>query len=230
MAWPTNKTLNIDKAPDTEVKPGEEKVPEKTIAEQIAEAVAPFKEGFETMRAELETLRKPKPTPVAPTEPVSVLEDENAAFATRLMPVIAKQWEIEARMVFADVEKEYRNAGFGDLLDESRAKIVTKLERTDLARYDQDRKIAVPLRGDPDVIRSVIDMVIGEAVRTKGIKYRGGKEANFFLEDGTGESNFIERKPAASEGLTAKQVQFAKKMKIPVEQYRDSAKKLDFVV
>src|SRR5215468_4797057 len=120
MSWPSTKTLDLNKPKDTEVKPGEEKPPEKTIAEQIAEAVAPFKEGIETMRAELETLRKPKAPPVAPTEPTSVLDDENAAFAQRLTPILAKQWEIEARMVRDEVEKEYEAAGFGDLLKENR--------------------------------------------------------------------------------------------------------------
>ena len=227
MAWPSTKTLDIDK----EVKPGEEeKPPEKTPAELIAESLGPLTEGLNTLRSEFEALKRPKPAPVVPNEPPSVLEDENAAFATRLMPVIAKQWEIEARMVFADIEKEYRNAGFGDLIDENRAKIINSLERTDLARFDQDRKIAVPLRGDPDIVRGILDQVLGQAVRTKGIRYRGGKEANFFLEDSTGETSFIERKHPETEGLSPKQVQFARKMKIPIADYQKSAKKLDFVV
>lgn len=233
MAWP--KILSGDKGEpkakpgdNPEVKPGEEVEPEKTIADQIAEAVGPLKEHITKLEGELAEAKKPK-REVAKPEVASVLEDEDAAFNQRLTPILAKQLEIEARIARDDVEREYRQQGFGDLWDNNRKEIEKILSDTDLVRFDVESQRPVPHRGNPDLIRNVVDMVIGRAARKEGIRY-SSKDKKFFLEDASsGEPSFISRRAETGAGLTKKQIEAAKRLGIPVEKYKEAASKLNFV-
>jgi hypothetical protein len=234
MAWP--KVLTGTKNdegkgkpdPNPEVKPGEgDTPPEKSVADLIAEAVGPLKDHIGKLEADLAEAKKPKPSGAAP-DPVSVLDDENAAFNQRLTPILAKQLEIEARIARDDVEKEYRKQGFGDLWDKNRTEIEKILMNTELVRLDPSTQRPVPFRGDYDHIRDVADMVIGRTARKEGIRY-DAKENKFFLEDATsGEANFLGKKDV-SKGLTKKQLEAAKRFGIPIEKYKDSVDRLDFV-
>lgn len=233
MAWP--KIMSGDKTPasakagdNPEVKPGETPAEEKSIADQIAEALGPYQAKVAALETELAEAKRPKKPVETPTV-ASVLDDEDTAFQQRLTPIMAKQLEIEARIARDDVEKEYRNQGFGDLWEKNRKEIEDTLKGADLVRFDAATNQAVAHRGDPNFIRNVVDMVIGRAARKEGMRY-SAKENKFFLEGADGsDPTFIERAKGPGEGLTRKQVEAAKRFGIPTDKYRDAASKLNFV-
>jgi hypothetical protein len=211
---------------DAEKKVDANKPPEKTPAELIADALKPVTEGFASMRAEIDEL-KVKTAPKGHAEIPSVLDDEDGAFNTRLTPIMAKTLEMEARMAKDDVEKEYRQLGFGDLWDENRKEIDTFLAKTQLVAPDEKGQPAA-LRGNPEYIRNVADMMIGKAVKKGGVKF-DGKDKRFFLEDTTGDGTIITRKVAENEGITKKQLAAAARFGIPIADYKKAAGKLNFV-
>jgi hypothetical protein len=228
MAW--MKTLTKDneppKPPDPENKP--DKPAEKSLADVIAESLRPVTEQLTSLRSELDSMKAGPPKPAAASpEMTSVLDDENAAFAQRLTPVLARTYEIEARIARDEVEREYRNLGFGDLWEQNRKDIEDFLNNSALVTQDGSGKV-VPLRGDPNFVRNVADMVIGRATRKSGIRY-DGKDKRFFLEDATGETNLLAKRPLDGEGLSKKQIEAAKRFGIPVKGYAEAMKKLDFV-
>ena len=224
MAWP--KILSKeDKVPDPEKKP-DEKPPDKPIADIIAESLKPLTEGFASLSRQFEELRKPPEPPrkVEPSEIPSVLDDENAAFGARLTPVISNQLSLEARLVRDDIEKEYRALGFGELWDQHRAEINKMLEDANLVAQDASGKV-VTLRGNPEYVRNVADMVIGRAARKGGIKFNGEK-SSFFLEDASGSAD--KNVPTSdTEGLTKRQLRAAQNFGIPAKDYKASLAKLE---
>lgn len=228
MAW---KKMFGDTEKESEVanpeKKPDDKPVEKSIAEVIADSLKPFSETLASIKSDVDAL-KTKPAPKERPETPSVLDDEDGAFATRLTPIMAKQLELEARMAKDDVEREYRNLGFGDLWDENRKEIEDFLAGAALVAQDAQGK-PVPLRGNPDFIRNVADMVIGRTARKGGIRF-DGKDKKFFLEDTTGDGggNSMRRK-LDTDGLTQKQIEAAKRFGIPVTEYKKAAGKLDFV-
>jgi regulator of replication initiation timing len=228
MAW--DKMFTKDKK-ETEVPNNPEKKidapPEKTVAEVIAESLKPLTESVASLTAQVTELKKPAEVKT-PIEKKSVLEDEDEAFNQRLTPILAKTLEMEARMAKDDVEKEYKNLGLGDLWDANRKEIDDFLFSTALVSQDANGK-PVPLRGNPEYIRNVADMVIGRTARKSGIRF-DGKDKKFFLEDATGDGANLERRhPLEQEGITAKQIAAAKRFGIPIKDYAAAAKKLDFV-
>lgn len=228
MAWGRKAEEPKPAAGDPEVKPGEKKEDEKDIATIIAEALRPYGEQITSMRADLDAMKAPKPVASGAPEIPSVLDDENGAFNARLTPVLAKVYESEAKMVANDVEREYRSAGYGDLWDENRAAINKELENTPLVRQDATTNKIIPHRGDPEYIRKVADMIIGQAVRKGLLKY-DGRNKNFFLEDATGDQSIIGRKPLESDGLSKKQIEAAKRFGIPLADFKKAKDRLDFV-
>jgi len=228
MAWEKIFTKDKKEADlsNPEKKP-EDKAPEKPIAEIIAESLKPLTEGMASLRTEIDGM-KAKPAPKERAEVASVLDDEDTAFAQRLTPIMQKTLEMEARMARTDVETEYRNLGFGDLWEENRKEIDEFLNNSALVSQDAQGK-AVALRGDPNYIRNVVDMVIGRTARKGGIRF-DGKDKKFFLEDTTGDGGGnLSRKRLDSEGLTNKQIEAAKRFGIPIAEFAKAAKKLDFV-
>jgi hypothetical protein len=230
MAWKkmfgANESEKENEVPDNIEKKNENKPPEKTPAELIAEALKPVTEGFAAMRTEIDAL-KVRTTPKNAPEIPSVLEDEDGAFNTRLTPIMAKTLEMEARMAKDDVEKEYRQLGFGDLWDENRKEIDGFLAKTQLVAPDEKGQPAA-LRGNPEYIRNVADMMIGKAVKKGGVKF-DGKDKRFFLEDTTGDGTIITRKVAEGEGITKKQLEAAKRFGMSIADYRKASGKLNFV-
>ena len=222
--WPNKVPEN--KLPEPEVKP-----PDKTIAEQIAEGLKPFGESFEQFRGTLEQrlakleeqTRKPEPAerPADAGQPVSVLDDENVAFAQRLTPLLARQLEVESRLVRQDIREEYRKAGYGDLWTAHEKKINEILDKSALVTAD-----GKPFRGDPQYVRNVVDMVFGQAAREAGMRF-DGKGKGFFLETGsTGEPTMPS---AEADGLTEAQRKLLGKMGVPLDKGREVAKKMTFV-
>lgn len=228
MAWP--KTLFPDKKEevvptDPEKKVEEKKAaPEKSPAEIIAESLKPLTEAVTGLRAELDEL-KVKTTPKEKREITSVMENEDEAFNTRLTPIMERQLATEARIAKDDVEKEYRKAGYGDLWDENRKDIDEFLGQAQLVTVNAKGE-SVLLRGNPEYIRNIADMMIGRAVKKGGVKF-DGKDKKFFLEDTNGDG--IVRTEKTADGITKKQLDAAKRFNIPIEDYRKAMSKLKYV-
>lgn len=233
MAWPKAKTiLGLDDkkendVPDPEKKPEvKTKEPEKSPAELIAEAVKPFQETISALQGQIEEL-KVKTTPREKREVTSVLENEDEAFNQRMTPIMVKTLELEAKSNLRDVEAEYRKNGWGDLWDENRKDIEDFLSRAQLVTNNEKGEV-VALRGNPEYIRNVADMVIGRAVKKGGVRF-DAKDKKFFLEDATGDETVITRKEKATDGITKSQLKAAARFGLPIEDYKKAAAKLKFV-
>jgi hypothetical protein len=205
------------------------KVVEKTPAELIAEALSPFKTQLDTISTKFDNLEKnavTRPTPEARAEerhePTSVLDDENAAFAQRLTPVLVRQFEMESRMVRGEIRAEYQKDGYGELWDKYEADINKVLEGSPLVTAE-----GKPLRGDPDYIRNVVDMVFGREARKAGMRF-DGKSKGFFLESGSNGSDNGNHGPV-DDGLSEGQRKVFGRMKVSPEDAKKVMGKLKFV-
>jgi hypothetical protein len=224
MMWPLKKEEPVV------TKPDENKPPEKTPAELIAESLKPLTDSMAAMRAEMAEMRKPpEPVrqPVKPEDPPSVLDDENAAFATRLTPIVQRTFEIEARMAKDEVRREYEAMGFGDLWRENAKVIDETLEATGLVTQNAQGQF-VAQRGNPQYIRNVADMVIGRAARAGGLKHDSSKKT-FFLEDTNASDPGRKPEVNESEGLSKKQIDAAKRFGIPLADYKKSLGSLEII-
>lgn len=209
---------------------GDQKPPEKSIAEQIAEGMAlamkPLNEAIAAQNERFNKIeeqtkpREPKPH-VDPQEPTSVLDDENLAFAQRMTPLLARQLELESRIVRNDVKVEYDKAGYGELWEQFETEINNMIESAPLATND-----GKPLRGDPQYVRNVVDVILGRAARKAGMRF-SGKTKGFFLESANGSAENTSIGPA--DGLTDNQRKVMSRMGIPLDKAKDVIKKLHFV-
>lgn len=235
MGWPFPKKEE-QMTNNPEVKPAEnppksEKSVAEMIAESLKEGLRPVQEGFAALRQDIDEVKKrtepkaPKEPP-KPTEIPSVLDDENVAFNVRMAPIMQRQLELEARQARNDVKMEYIAEGYGDIWKEYEKQIDERLQGSSLVRQREDGQI-VPLRGDPEYIRNTVRMLFGEAAMKGGIKFDTGKKT-FFLEGAGGGSESAEHAKDA-EGLTAKQLAFAKKIGLTPEQMKKSVARLEFV-
>lgn len=228
MTWP------FDKPPDkdpTQVgdkdKPNPDAKVEKTPAELIAEALSPLRDSFEKMNSRFDAIeqnmvKKPEPRENAERiEPVSVLDDENAAFAQRIGPVLLQQFEMSARLNRNEVKNEYISAGYGDLWGQYEKEINQVLDNTPLAGAE-----GKPLRGDMQYIRNVVDMVFGREARKAGMRF-DGKSKGFFLE--TGSAGDGPGKGSESDGMTEAQRRVFARMKVPSEDAKKTMAKLRFI-
>jgi hypothetical protein len=222
-----------------EVKPpvveeGAEHPPEKTPAEIIAESVSaavtaglkPISEQIEAQNArftKLEEQTKPREVkpPVTPGEPTSVLDDENLAFAQRLTPILARQFEMESTIVRDKIVREYMTSGYGDLVTQFEGEINTILDSAPLVTNE-----GKPFRGDPQYVRNVIDMVLGRAARKAGMRF-DGKSKGFFLEPANGSANDSTRE--SGDGMTESQRKVFGRMGVPLEEAKKVMSKLHFV-
>ena len=225
MTWPFDK-------PENKVTPEEkpEQKPEKTPAELIAEAIQsnlkPVMDRFDAQDqrfAKLEEQTKPREpkTPENTEGPVSVLDDENLAFAQRMTPIFARTLELESRIVRDEIRVEYEKAGYGDLWAEFSGEINSVLDNAPLATND-----GKPFRGDPQYIRNVVDMILGRAARKGGMRF-DGKSKGFFLEAAGGSSDAS--RGSESDGLTDAQRKVMARMGVPTEKAKEVIKKLHFV-
>lgn len=218
-----------------EVKPadgevgGDTKPPEKSPAEIIAEslqtALQPVMAKLSEQDARFTTLEdrtKPPERRVEATEVTSVLDNEDVAFAQRLTPLMARQLELEARIVKSDIKSEYVSAGYGDLLKKFEGEINQTIDGSGLVTAD-----GKPLRGDPQYIRNVIDMILGRAARAAGMKF-DGKDRGFFLETG-GSGADSTTHANDGDGLTDAQRRVVTRMGIPLADAKKVIGKLQFV-
>lgn len=224
--WPTKKP----EVPVVEEGSDAQKPPEKTPAELIAEAIKPLVEAQTAantaLNARLDAIeaqtKKPEKKPdVQQPEIVSVLDDENVAFAQRNAPIMARTLEIEARLSKADVKAEYEAAGYGELWSQYAAEIDAAVDGAPL--ITNDGKV---FRGDKAYIRNCVDMVLGRAARKANLRF-DGKNKGFFLEPASSTSEQAARVEA--DGLTDNQRKVMQRMGIPLEQAKKIMGKLDFI-
>ena len=205
-----------------------EKLNEKSVAEIISESLAPFAQRFDKLQQDIDVLKTP-PAPVRTVnaEKISVLDDEDAAFTQRMTPILQTTLEIEAREVMRDVKQEYIDAGFGAIWSQNETEIRNTLNGTALVQPDGQGG-AKKLRGDAQYVRNVADMIIGRAARAGGVRFDGSKKT-FFLEGANGNEGTGGSKGAETEGLTAKQVKLAQRLGIPLDKFKTTVGKLEFV-
>jgi hypothetical protein len=233
MAWPFS---NESKPPETELKPPSETKPpaEKTQAEQVADSIAaalgPMTESLRTIserQRQLEEKLTPKPKAAESAQPTSVLEDEDAAFGQRLGPVVLRQLELEARIVRDQIEREYEKAGFGDIWNQYRSDIEKTLNGSQLYTPDGQGGVKA-LRGDPEYVRNVVDMIFGRAARQAGMRF-DGKDKKFFLENAGGDAGPGSHNKPADDGLSADQRKVFQRMGVPLDKAKETLGKLRFV-
>ena len=202
---------------------------EKSVAEIISESLQPFAQRFDKLQQDINLLKAPpKVEPKRePAERISVLDDEDAAFNQRMTPILQSQLELEARINVRDVKQEYIDAGFGAIWQQNEKDITSTLDGTALVQPDGQGGFK-KLRGDAQYIRNVADMIIGRAARAGGVKFDGAKKT-FFLEGANGNENAGGSRAAETEGLTAKQVKLAQRLGIPLDKFKSTVNKLEFV-
>lgn len=225
MAWPFDgkKEIEVGNQP----APGENKPPEKTPAELIAESLAGFKTELTARFDELgnrlntveQSVKRPEPV-VEGNQPPSIFENEQAAMAGYIGPVYLRQMELEARVVLSEVKQEYVGAGFGDMWREFEKEIKAVLDGSPVAGAD-----GKPIRGNPDYIRNTVDMIFGRAARQKGVRF---KDQTFFLEGaggdaGGGNSN------QPNDGMSEKQRKIFQRMGIDPKEGAKTMGKLTFI-
>lgn len=204
----------------------DDKKNEKTPAELIAESLGPVVKGFEAVNARLDAMEKglpKKPVEQSVNQPnASVFDDENAAFSQRLTPLVARQLELESRLVKQDIRAEYSAAGYGELWAKFESEIDTVVGESPLVTLD-----GKPMRGDPQYIRNVVDMIFGRNARKAGMKF-GGKSQGFFLESGTSGGDNLNSGPV-NDGLSEGQRRVFERMKVSPEDAKKSMARLKFV-
>lgn len=226
MTWPFDKDKDTVNA-ETQDTPAEvkDKPADKTPAELIAEALKPFGETLTNLSAKIDAVeqatKKPEPKQTEPDQPMSVLDDENIAFAQRLTPLMLRQLELEARIVRSDIKAEYVSAGYGDLWNQYDKEINMVIEGSPIVAPN-----GKPMRGDPEYIRNVVDMVFGRAARKAGMRF-DGKSKGFFLETGGG-ADGPTRQPE-NDGLTDGQRKVFGRMKVSLDDAKKVMGKLKFV-
>jgi hypothetical protein len=146
----------------------------EALLAKMGELLNPFKESIDNFKKEVgerfaavEEGIKPKPAPVTPTERASVFDNEDAAFAERMGPLVVSQVELKARVLERDVFDEYKD--WADLLPKVR-KILdeTPIQTKAAPNYES-------------YIRNVFNMLIGSEARENGLRRNGTR---FVLEDG----------------------------------------------
>lgn len=203
--------------------------PEKTQAELIAESVSaaikPLVDANTALSSRLESIETntKRPTPATtPTERTSIFDDEDAAFAQRVGPVMQRQLVTEAKLAYNDVKSEYVAAGYAELLTKYESQVIETLNNSPLVT--QDGKVC---RGDTGYIRNVIDMVFGRAARESGMKF-GGREKGFFIESAGAEGGTSTPSPA-DDGLTVEQRRVFNRMGVPTADAKKTIGKLKFI-
>jgi hypothetical protein len=201
-----------------------EKTPAELIAESVSAAMKPFMESQAARDARLDAIeantRRPEPRVETP-ETVSVMDDEATAFAQRLGPIVFRQMETEARLALADVKQEYSSKGYGEAWAKLEPEILKTLNNSPIVGGD-----GKPIRGNPDYIRNVVDMVFGRAAREAGVRF-GGRDKGFFLEStGGGAEN---SGAPAEDGMTPEQRRVFTRMGIPLADAQKTMGKLKFV-
>lgn len=213
MAWPFEKQKQDEgNNQQTEGKTEEkrvEKSPAELLAESLNTALEPFKQQLTSLTEKVEGMHKPAEKKADDAQ-ISVLDDENAAFAQRMTPVLSMELDTRSELMKDRVSREY-----GDMWDAFKADIEEVLSKSNLQ-----------LRADPSYIRNVADMVIGRKAREKGFKFDSAKKT-FFVEDAAGDAG--QSTPKDDSGMTEKQRRVFERMGVPFDKAKETLKKLEFI-
>jgi hypothetical protein len=227
MTWPFDKENPPN--PDASKNEGAEKKGEKSPAEIIAESLSaglkPVTDTLSALSTRLDAIESNTKKPerkADPVEAISVLDDENAAFAQRMTPMLLRQLELESRVVKNDIKAEYAAAGYGDLWAQFETEINSVLESSPLVNGE-----GKTMRGDPQYVRNVVDMIMGRAARKAGMRF-DGKSKGFFLET-AGNNGGEGRNETVSDGLSDGQRKVFGRMKVSTDDAKKVMAKLKFV-
>jgi len=213
--------------------------PKKTDAELLAEtingaltaALKPVTEAVGAVNARVEAFEKrfekKPPENNEPEEFASVFENEDLAIGQRVVkavgPLYQRQLAFEAKSNFNEVKQEYVAAGHGEILAQFGQKIEELLNATPLIDGQGQ-----PHRGNKQYIRNTINMVLGEAAMSQGMRF-GGKDRGFFIESAGGSSEAAGGYGRQDDGLTEGQRRVFSRMKVPVEDAKKTVSKLKFI-
>ena len=169
MAWPFKKEEPEGTKTPEEPKPNEtpKESQEDLIKRLFSENFTPLNEKFSALETKVNSLtERPAPQPTPENVP-SVLDDENAAFRTRLNPVEGATLLAHAKLALLEVKEEYPTEVWKHFEKDIRSEV---------------SQGAPQAQANPAFIRNVADMVIGRSARQNGYRYDGTSK-HFFLED-----------------------------------------------
>jgi hypothetical protein len=172
--WPHKKPKEEGQGTNTpdniEVKPGDppKESQEDLIKRLFAENQTTFTQKFTEIEGKIESLKvKPPEKPADPAQPISVLDNEDAAFAQRIGPVAYQNYQMQARLTLMDIKEEYPREVW---------------QRFQKEISEALGKETVMYQSNPQCVRNVCDMIIGRAAKDNGFRY-DSKGKKFFLED-----------------------------------------------
>jgi len=161
----------VDKKPDFNVE---------EFFTKLDATLSPIKTGVENALTRLSAIEeRTQPKPRTEDSPIpSVLEDEDAAFKKRvnepLTSLAMGQVQLRAQMIEREIFDEMRSNGWDEYIPEVR-------------KYLQEVNIQTKAEPNYEVsARNVMDMVIGKAARSSGLKRRN---SSFILEDANATPN-----------------------------------------
>jgi hypothetical protein len=177
--WGDNK-----KQDDT--KPPEGKTPEQSKAEAddlitrmsatFAETIKPLQDKVNSYEQRFESIENAtrRPAPKAEDRQVaSVLDDEDKAFADRLLPVNAGLILMNARITESEVYNEMESKGWGAYISKAKEALANvNLQTKGSPEY-------------PSIVRNTVKMIVGDEAMNKGLRFDAGKQT-FFMEDSNG--------------------------------------------
>jgi hypothetical protein len=132
----------------------------------IIEKVNSFDTRFETIE---QSTRRPVQK-VEDREKVSVLDNEDQAFAERLLPLNAGLIMMNARITEDEVYREMDAKGWGSYIPKAKEALANvNLQSKGSPEY-------------PNIVRNTVTMIVGREAMDKGLKFDGGKQT-FFMED-----------------------------------------------
>lgn len=208
--------------PNKDNKPEEKKPEEKPqltgeeLLAKMGELLAPLKTSIDNQAARLSAIeesRKPKEEP-KPTEIPSVLDNEDAAFNTRLTPLALQNVLLQARIIEREVLDEVSADGWAEFLPEIKEELSNTPPQIKASQtYDK-------------YIRNVVDMIVGRKSRASGLRRR---DRGFVLEDASSapsaeaekatseDREFLNFKITTSKGKVVTRRDFLKSQGIDIE-------------
>lgn len=130
--------------------------------------LADSKKRWESLEASVAAPPKKEP-PADPPARISVLDNEDEAFAQRLGPLAYQNAVLSARLTENDIFAEMKESGWSELLPEVRKHLEnTPIQRKAQADYQQ-------------YVRNVMKMVVGDKALTSGLRMNQS-DKTFYLE------------------------------------------------
>ena len=209
MPWPFEKKPGEpDKPEEKPVEKTESEKQAELIAQSIKDSFAPINERFAALEQKLEGMRQPE-RPAPNPEKISVLDDEDGAFAQRQGPIIEATLETRADFVKREIKDQNKEAfqQFGKEIEDELSK--SPVQARCIAKY----------------VQNVVDMVLGRKLKELGYRL-DTTSGRFFAEDSGGSGLDT---PVEQDGLNADQRAFLTKQGIPLDRGKEMLKHLRIV-